>query len=199
MNPVGYLINRPGCLGGERGIGYSYILAGNGVWIETEGKFLAVRIMVAPGYIRGLAPLGEKVVLRYGKIPAHIFNLGLNSLYVNPDAERYAGITWKDGYHIYIPDQKGSGGRVEYQVGDDVVMDLHSHGHMPPFFSSQDNRDEQGLKLFVVVGKLEDARPSVKLRVGVYGYFEDLPLADVFDGALFVNDLFEKEDDDVQD
>ncbi|MDO8715567.1 MAG: hypothetical protein Q7J73_01985, partial [Dehalococcoidales bacterium] len=54
----------------------------------------------------------------------------------------------------------------------------------PAFFSHQtDDKDETGLKLYAVVGRL-NAAPVVKLRVGVYGYFQTLAWRDVFDGSL---------------
>ena len=75
MKPVGYLVNHPDGLYGERGLYYDYILSGNGVWIEAEGPFLGARVPVAYADIRGLAPLEPQAVLRYGKIPGSLFDL----------------------------------------------------------------------------------------------------------------------------
>lgn len=55
---------------------------------------------------------------------------------------------------------------------------------MPACFSRhQDDKDETGLKLYAVVGRL-NVTPVVRLRVGVYGYFHSLTWRDVFDGSL---------------
>jgi hypothetical protein len=63
------------------------------------------------------------------------------------------------------------------------VLEVHSHGRLATDFSPQDNRDEQGFKLSCVIGNLDTA-PTVRVRVGVYGYFYILKWADVFEGPL---------------
>ena len=54
---------------------------------------------------------------------------------------------------------------------------------MKAFFSGTDDRDEQGLQLYGVVGKLTE-RTEVLLRVGAYGYFSILSWYQVFQGEL---------------
>jgi len=79
MYPTGYLINRKEGLFGTRGDYYDYVLAGNGLFVEAEGRLMAARVKVAPAEVRGLAPMDERLVLRYGNIPGVLFNLLLNS------------------------------------------------------------------------------------------------------------------------
>ncbi len=208
MNPVGYLVKGKDGLHGERGIYYDYVLAANGLFIEAEGKLLAARIPVFQAEVRGLAPLDPKVVLRHGKIPQWLFDLAMGIFLTDISRERYAAVTWDDKgtsgkagllgtYHIVVPMQAGtqeqlaeSGDQghgcvagVSYLNPDSAILDLHSHGRLRAFFSSQDNRDETGLKIYCVVGELEDI-PIVKLRIGVYGYFYTIPWSDVFQGSL---------------
>ncbi|MBI4284525.1 MAG: Mov34/MPN/PAD-1 family protein, partial [Chloroflexi bacterium] len=61
-----------------------------------------------------------------------------------------------------------------------TVVDIHSHAGMSAFFSSTDNRDEQGLRLYMVVGRLDTLAPEREMRVGVYGYFSPVDLGDIF-------------------
>jgi len=183
-SPVGYLIKRKDGLEGVRGTFYDYVLAQNGVFIEAEGKLLAARVPVVHGEIRGLEPLEPKLVLRYGLVPQRFFDLALSALLADITKEYYVAVTWNDGYHLYVPEQEGTGGSVKYEVGDQVAVDLHSHGPLPPWFSTTDNKDEQGLKLYAVVGKL-DKTPQVRLRVGVYGSFHPVSWGEVFEGSLF--------------
>jgi PRTRC genetic system protein A len=61
------------------------------------------------------------------------------------------------------------------------VVDIHSHAHMGAFFSLTDNEDEQGLSLYMVVGKLDTLIPEVEIRLGVYGYHIPLNLEEIFD------------------
>ncbi len=184
MKMVGYLVNYPDGISGEKGIYYNYILAANGLFIEASNPMLAARVPVSECEVRGLAPMKTKITLTYGSIPQHFFDLALDTFLAAPDRERYVAVTAAAGYHFYVPVQDEGEASVVYQMGDSVVLDVHSHGHMAAFFSRQtDDKDETGLKLYVVVGRL-NATPVVKLRVGVYGYFHSLTWHDVFDGSL---------------
>ena len=184
MKMVGYLVNAPEGISGEKGIYYNYILAANGLFIEASSPILAARVPVAECEVRGLAPMKPKIALTYGSIPQHFFDQALDAFLAAPDRERYVAVTAAAGYHFYTPVQDEGDASVVYEVGDSVVLDIHSHAHMPAFFSHQtDDKDEAGLKLYAVVGRL-NATPVVKLRVGVYGYFHSLAWRDVFDGSL---------------
>lgn len=183
MRAVGYLTKRPDGLYGERGNFYDYIVAGNGVWVEAEGPLLAARVPVAFGDIRGLAPCEAQIVLRHGLIPQRLFDLALSIMMTDVTRERYVGASWDDGYHIYWPEQDGSDDGVNYNVGDNIVLDLHSHPNMSARFSLTDNKDEQGLRIYSIVGQL-DGRSEVRLRVGVYGYFHPISWGEVFEGSL---------------
>ena len=183
MKMVGYLVNYPDGISGEKGIYYNYILAANGLFIEASNLMLAARVPVAECEVRGLAPMKPKIALTYGSIPQHFFDLALDTFLAAPDRERYIAVTAIAGYDSYVPVQDEGGASVVYEMGDSVVLDIHSHGHMRASFSPQDNTDETGLKLYAVVGRL-NATPVVKVRVGVYGYFHSLTWREVFDGSL---------------
>jgi hypothetical protein len=76
---------------------------------------------------------------------------------------------------------------VQYQVAkdkEDVVLEMHSHPTFGPGPSSIDDADEQGFKIYGIVGELNEDEPSVYLRVGVYGYFMTVNWRDVFEGML---------------
>lgn len=194
MRPVGYLVKHPkDGLYGERGTYYDYVLASNGVFVEAEGNLIAARVPVAEAEVRGLADLEPRVALRHGLIPGHLWELALGVMLADPHHELYVGVRWNSigHYQLYVPDdQERSEGGVQYERGDKVVLDLHSHGSMRAFFSLTDNKDENGFQLYGVVGKLSE-KPQVRLRVGVYGYLHEIPWTQVFSGRLMgVDDLF---------
>jgi len=180
---VGYLINYPEGLTGERGIFYNYITGSNGVFIEAESPLVSARIPIADCEFRGLAPVEKKIGLLYGSIPQRFFDLTLDMFLTYPDTEQYVAVTASNGYHFYIPNQDRKEISVVYDVGRSVILEFHSHGHMEARFSGTDNKDETGLKFYGVIGKLKDI-PIVKLRIGVYGYFHNLAWKDIFDGSL---------------
>src|SRR5690606_28766190 len=63
-----------------------------------------------------------------------------------------------------------------------VILDLHSHGSMPALWSTTDDRDEQGFRVYGVMGRL-DTVPEIRLRLGVYGYWFPLAVSLLFDGS----------------
>ncbi len=181
MRPVGYLFNTGEGLAGQSGLFYNYILAGNGVFIRACNPLLGATLCIARAQVRGLSPLGEKLELPKGKIPRGIYDLALSILAVDPWRERYLAVTWDGEYHLQKPLQEGGAAGVVYERLPGTVVDIHSHSGMSAFFSGTDNRDEQGLRLYMVVGELERLWPDVELRVGVYGYFAPLEMGEAFD------------------
>jgi len=186
MRPVGYLTAHESGFEGERGTHYSYVLAGNGVYVEAEGPLLGARVLLASAEVRGLAPLESKVVLRHGRIPAPLFDFAVSLAYENSHQEIYVGVRWTGScYKLVVPKQSRHPGRVDYaRAPSGLVLDLHSHHQMPPHFSSIDDEDETGFQLYGVVGNLPNA--CVALRVGVYGHFQQVRWSDVFEGALMM-------------
>ena len=63
-----------------------------------------------------------------------------------------------------------------------MVAEFHSHGSARAFFSATDDRDEQGFRIYGVVGRLDAPLPELRLRVGVYGHFAPVDWRQAFDG-----------------
>ena len=63
-----------------------------------------------------------------------------------------------------------------------MVAEFHSHGSSRAFFSKTDDADEQGFRIYGVVGRLDDPESELSLRVGVYGHFAPADWPQVFDG-----------------
>ncbi len=180
---MGYLVNHPGGLAGVQGIGYDYVLGSGGVYVQSQGAHLTARVLVAPGAVRGLAPVAEKVQLTHGPIPASLFELGLRWFQDDPQTERFFAIRW-DGraYRLVVPEQEGTATRLKYRPPAGVVAEFHSHGRSRAFFSKTDDRDEQGFRIYGVVGRLDSDRPELSLRVGIYGHFAPLNWLQAFCG-----------------
>ncbi len=181
--PVGYLVNHPAGLAGVQGIGYDYVLGSGGVYVQSQSADLVARVVVAPGEVRGLAPVDEKVALPNGPIPARLFEKGMCWFQDAPDTERLFAVRW-DGraYKLVVPQQAGTATRLAYQPPAGVVAEFHSHGGSRAFFSATDDRDEQGFRIYGVVGRLDTPKPELRLRVGVYGHFAPVDWSQVFDG-----------------
>ena len=181
--PVGYLVNHPGGLTGAQGVGYDYVLGRGGVYVQSRSAHLTARIPIAPGSVRGLAPVAEKVQLAHGPIPARLFEVGLDWFQDALDTERFFAVGWDgDAYRLVVPPQAGTASSLAYRPPAGVVAEFHSHGGSRAFFSETDNRDEQGFRIYGVVGRLDTPQPELSLRVGVYGHFAPVSWPQVFDG-----------------
>ena len=181
MKPIAYLVNTKEGLEGTPGLFYDYILAGNGLFIRGASPLLKATVLISLARVRGLAPLDEKIELARGKIPRGTYGLALSILLADRYRERYLAVTWEGEYHLRTPPQEGTEGGVSYERLPGTVLDIHSHGRMRAWFSPTDNADELGLRLYMVVGRLDRLLPEIEIRVGVYGYFAPVHMNEVFD------------------
>ena len=177
---VGYLLNTERGQEGEPGLFYDYILAGNGLFVRAKSPLLQATVHIAYAPVRGLLPLEERVELPMGSIPHYIYNLALSVFCSNRYQEHYVAVTWEGQYRLRVPSQEPTECGVRYERLPSTVLDIHSHGAMRPFFSGTDDQDEQGLRLYMVVGRLDTLVPEIEMRVGVYGYFAPVQFEEVF-------------------
>jgi PRTRC genetic system protein A len=175
---------------------YQYILAGNGVFVRTETPFFEAIIPVASCTVRGLPSLQFRFRLKVSRIPGRLLT---TALVVARRARRLDGELNEVLYHFHHqgqtvqlkrPRQRATRTSIIAPGHSDqaILCELHSHGEMPAFFSRTDDADEQGVRIYAVVGRLDTA-PEIRLRLGVYGYWHPLPLTAVFTGAAGFKDL----------
>ena len=180
---MGYLVNHPAGLAGSQGVGYDYVLGSGGLYVQSESANLTARVLIAPAEVRGLGPVSEKLQLTHGPIPTHVFALGLTWMLAAPDTERFFAVGWDgDAYRLVVPPQEGTGSSLTYRPPAGVIAEFHSHGRHRAFFSATDDGDEQGFRVYGVVGRLDTAQPELTLRLGIYGHFAPLDWRQVFDG-----------------
>lgn len=188
---------------GDTGSAYTYWFVNNGVIIDSFNDHITARVPVVKATIRGLIGYHPDFKLLHGKIPRRFFDLALSVMLARPEKEVYVAIAWADGaYQLVYPEQEGEEASLKYHCPDNVVLEMHSHpASKGARFSSVDDADEQGLKVYGVIADLQDETPCVNLRVGVYGYWMPLKWSDVFSGELSgvvdVNDIGEEESDEL--
>ncbi len=180
---MGYLVNHPAGLSGSQGIGYDYVLGAGGLYVQSKSAHLTARILVAQCEVRGLGLVTEKVSLAHGPIPVRLFEIGLLWFQDDPTTERFFAVRW-DGrrYRLVVPEQEGTATSLEYAPPPGVVAEFHSHGSSPAFFSATDDEDEQGFRIYGVVGRLDAPEPELRLRVGVYGHIAPVDWPQIFNG-----------------
>ncbi len=186
-NLVTYHIHKYAPLPANDALAYQYLLAGNGVFVRAEARFFTALLPVAACTVRGLPPLCPQFQLLVPRIPARLLAAVL------ADARRARRpdsglneVLYQFHHHgravqVQKPAQQTTPTSVTTAVADaaSIICDLHSHGNMRAFFSQTDNADEQGARLYAVIGRL-DGEPEMRLRVGLYGYWLALPLTAVF-------------------
>ena len=181
-SPAGYLINHRDGPTGNPGIAFNYLMAGNGLFIEAENHLLKAANQISKARIAGLAPLTPSIHLPHGLLPSHMFHQGLSWQKSTPRTERYFAIILQDGrYRLVMPEQAGTQTAMAYTPQENTVAEFHSHGNLQAFFSSIDDRDEQGFQIYGVVGRTPNPVPQLALRVGIYGNFRVIRWQDVFD------------------
>lgn len=184
----GKLPHMPDCL-------YAYIMAGNGVFLYAKRDDLEVLIPVSRATIAGLPPLEPFVNMPH--VPAALMHHVLRAskeylpneilFWFNFDHDRQV-------WNLDVPLQLGRPASVfpmdkADPLGTSALVDLHSHALMEPFFSPTDNKDEQGFRIFAVIGKVNE-EPLLLVRVGVYGNYWNIPADMVFDLPEDIRDAY---------
>lgn len=168
---------------------YDYVMAENGVFIRAERKGLRAQFPISRGHVRGLEPLKTAIEIAYPRVPVLLTNtiisLATDELSEAETKEslfhlRYDARTSK--WEMVMPEQAQTATSVrplDDRPGSsyaNAMIEIHSHGRLPAFFSEADDMDETGFRLYGVIGDLdcEECLPRIRLRVGVYGYYYEI-------------------------
>jgi PRTRC genetic system protein A len=174
---------------------YAYIMAGNGVFLYARRDDLEVLIPVSRATIAGLPPLEPFVHIP--RVPAILMR---DILHESKEILPNEILFWfnfdrdRQDWDVVAPRQICRPASV-YPVdkrdplGTKALIDLHSHALMEPFFSTTDNKDEQGFRVFAVIGKVNE-QPEIRVRVGVYGNYWNIPASTIFDLPEDIRDVF---------
>ena len=163
-----------------------YVIAGNGVHLWGKREGLEALIPVTLCQIRDLHPVEPFVRLDAPLLDAAALSALLD---VARQARAEDGAPLESlfypyyepgqGWQLIIPPQERSLTRVRpleegMQAYTRAWWEIHSHHHMPAFFSGTDDMDEQGFRIYGVVGRIF-RHPEIRLRVGMYGQFWEFP------------------------
>ncbi len=164
---------------------YAYIMAGNGVFLYARRDDLEVLIPISRATMAGL-PLLEPFV-HMPRVPAILMRHVLQASKENLPNEILFWFNFDHDQQVWNMDAP-----LQYcrpasvfpmdksdPLGIKALIDLHSHALMEPFFSPTDNKDEQGFRVFAVIGKVNE-KPEIRVRVGVYGNYWNIPASMIF-------------------
>jgi len=175
------------------GVGITWIWAANGVYKRGVSSELDLMIPVGISWpAPGLASLLPHV--RYKQWPQRLPGALLSPLLedarqaatgdtiLRPIEKQYFFV-WRDGVRVVAPrGQDASAVHLRYTMPQSgpVLLDLHSHHGMDAYFSATDDRDDVGLSVSAVIGKIY-TRPTIRCRLNVYGNRWNIPARLVFD------------------
>lgn len=177
----------------KKGAGYQ-IVEEEGVWYRVQETPIGVFRMRQDR----AESEDNSFIYRLPKIPARIWRAIVNffkylsAQFCVEGVVQVAYDTVRDEWKVLVPEQTVSPVSVNYDPqlaisttayteGMVLVADIHSHNRMAPFFSSIDDNDERGVRLFGVFGNHKGTDYDVLLRAGAGGRFCRVPAEDVLE------------------
>jgi PRTRC genetic system protein A len=177
---------------------YEYVMACDGVYLRAAKPDLEVCFRIARCQIKGLQRVNEIFEWQLPRVPA-VF---LECILVKArqaalgDLEMLFHLHHSSEWFLDVPEQEQAGAScrsLDDASTNRAQIELHSHHSMPAFFSgpasapNTDDHDEQGFRIYVVMGRVLEA-PELRVRVGVYSHFWQIPAEWVFEMPEGVRD-----------
>ena len=168
---------------------YEIAIARNGVFKRARRREMTAVIEVSSFSVqieelateRGRVELVEKIPARiFTEILAHArnstdaanFTENLYAVFWNEEIKRYF---WKE-----ISRNRSFGSTIardDDAAYKDAILEIHTHPPGCREFSNQDDRDESGkFRLFGILVDIHSAKPLLRLRVGIYDSFWEIPV-----------------------
>lgn len=166
---------------------YEYVFAANGTFVHAKNEIMDVWMPLSiirekEKMIRGLRTLEPRIKLPKRVSVDILRHMVKVSKFAIPN-EFLFYIFWnKDEWELDLPSQVVRHASVRPCLDCGYVpIEVHSHNTMPAFFSATDNRDENGLRIYGVLGRVDQPVVDFKLRISIYGHYSVLPYQLVFE------------------
>lgn len=184
----------------KRGINFDYVLAGNGLFLRGEREGLSVCFPVSNHEVRGLPELSPSFEMKHDLVPVELVEamLVLAMHYGKQGLETLCHFTLDEAgcWELQNPEQMRKAGSCRPlddgpgSAYERAFIEAHSHHSMRAYFSGMDDRDETGFRIYAVLGEIFK-RPKIRVRVGVYGLFWQIPASWVFELPEGLEDCME--------
>lgn len=198
MNIVNYLHYRQDTsLPPITAVFYDYITAANGIFVRAKNNaFYAHHPAICLQQtkpIAGLCEMNPVLLWKIPKVPITLLTKMVKHAkgHIGEDGKHHEAlyhIRWdimEKVYELHTPEQIGGTSftystQTETPDGYITVADFHSHGRLEAIFSDTDNKDETRFRFYGVIGKVNQAKPDIALRFGIYGHWHQHPLSSLF-------------------
>ena len=166
------------------------LVAADGLYIEARSPSLHVRWKIAEtrtpyGHVTPILSLTD------GPLPYGLVRQFVGAAMQSPTVEIAAIFESCGGLRFLEPISSGAG-HVSYSdrdIDDDALLvDMHSHGVIDAYFSSQDNesdRSRRGPYLALVVGHCNTSEPRIVARIVVAGSLIDVSQTELLKAGFF--------------
>ena len=186
-NLVTYQLMKPGrALMAPQAL-YDYVFAENGTFIHAKNEIFEVTaplsiIREKERMVRGLRSIQPSIKLPK-RVPAIELQRMVDMSRLSFPNEILFYLKWINGqWELDVPPQKAWQVMVKpLEDSQYIPIEVHSHNSMPAIFSSTDNRDENGLRIYGVLGRVDRRVVDFRLRVSIYGHYSVLPYELVFE------------------
>jgi hypothetical protein len=168
-----------------------------------DGSVYEIRKTETGEYITPASGCAELSEIRAGFLPAlprvpgsvllEITDFFRTIMEKNGGSEAIANIYWDKKcreYFICIPKQRVTRTSAESDLTNAPdserclhYADVHSHNTMPARFSARDDADEKATRVYIVLGRLDEDRPEIGIRVSSGGKHIPVDYALIFDGC----------------
>lgn len=167
--------------------GQRMLLGRNGVFLQMRTPWLDCTTRVGQLAERLPLPYGdvvERIAFSFGAIPIRLLERFIEvARAALPDEIAGALIYDEHTQTLALRIHEGldvGRGHVRYRIGyldegEVLAVDLHSHGRLGAFWSADDDRDDNGVRVCGVFGNLDHATPMAKFRLVLNGHYVTLP------------------------
>lgn len=171
---------------------YEIVIAQNGVFKRAKRREMTASVELSAFAVKipELASAVARVELT-NKIPPTVFEEILIHAQNSTDAANFTenlyAVYWNEASEQYfwqeISQSRSFGSTIadeENPAYQNAILEIHTHPPNFRNFSGQDNRDESGkFRLFGILVDIHSAKPLIRLRVGVYDSFWEIPVETV--------------------
>ena len=171
---------------------YCYWHSSNGVFIEVDAPVVKCKLPIRgwKNELPGLAFLHATVSRPFPLIRESLLLEMIGDMRRHGSIEIAYQIVMKKTDHSFRLIQTGAGTAAtvvsqesEVEPDECIIADVHSHHGMAAYYSPIDIHSHQGVRWFVVVGRLNQQRPSVRVAIYAEGAFVEAPPGFLFSKA----------------
>ncbi|MCW6053250.1 hypothetical protein K4039_25065 [Lyngbya sp. CCAP 1446/10] len=186
------------------GVFCEYVTAYNGVFVRSVRPGLEAMIPVAnstPNTIKGLPPIEPYLHLDTRLVPSELLlSILTKAVFTKDSSDNLTEILFhlsldsSNQWQLTIPLQLTT--RTTCQPLDNssystALIECHSHAELPAFFSSTDDADERGFRLYAVLGKVNTLTPEILVRIGIFGHYSLIKANSVFEEPHLITDAYQ--------